>query len=283
MSGEHPIDGDGDAGRHEDSDTEVHTRPTVGRLIVYFIFAWLVSNVCGLSSTFTASYFLDFESDFSFRAGFFGLLLSVLQFGTGAFVLGTLTFRSVKTWTAVIVYLIPYFLRRGLIFAIEALDYAMNEALSYPGPFIVMPIIYMLVIPFVSFCFLRMGEERADTFSRPHAALNLPWLHWLWVLPFFLFQAVGVPLFLMLWMFIYEDTSFFIFSLPNLIIRVLLFFILVGVVTAINASYTALTEQTNSSGMKILKVFGTWVLLTAMEIFIVLASFGKLMDLTKSP
>ncbi len=265
--------------------SEVQTRQTVGRPIRYFIFAWLVAIVCGLSTTITAVCFFDLHPDdgFSFGAAVIGLALAVLRYGAGAFVLGTLTRQRVKTWTAAIVYVIPFFLLRGLIFAGATVsEVTKEELLANPSSMIVMPAVYLLASPFVSFLFLRMGEDSADTFSQPNSALNVPWQHWLWVLPLFLFQAIGVPLFLLLALWkidiLTADVSFSIFSLPSFIPRIIVFAILAGVLAAINAAYTALSEDSGSTSIRMLKVLGTWVLLTAMQALIVLSGIGKYMD-----
>jgi hypothetical protein len=268
-----------------ETESESHTRPTAGRLILYFFFAWLISIVCGFSSTTTAICFFNIRPDhgFSFGTEVIGLALAVLGYGTGAFVLGTLTRQRVKAWTAAIVYVIPSFFLRGLIFAgAYVSDPIKEELLANPIPMIVMPVVYLLVSPFVAFYFLRMGEDFADVFSQPNSALNVSWKHWLWVLPFFLFQVIGVPLYLVLTLwkidFLMADIPFSFFSLPSLIIRIIVFVILTGILTAIKSAYTALSENLGSTGIRIIKVIGTWVLLTVIQTLIILSGIGKYMD-----
>ena len=74
------------------------------------------------------------------------------------------------------------------------------------------------------------------------------------------------------------DVSMSILSLPALIPRIIVFAILAGVFMAINAAYTALSDDSGSTGTRTLKVLGTWLLLTAMQVFILLAGIGKYMD-----
>ena len=147
---------------------------------------------------------------------------------------------------------------------------------------ILMPIVYLLISPLVSFYSIRMGEESSDNFARPQAALNVPWQHWLWIIPFFLFQVIGVPLFLLmaLWKIdvLTADVAMTILSLPTLIPRIIVFVILTGVLMAINAAYTALSDDSGSAGVRTLKVLGTWLLLTTMQAFIILAGIGQHMD-----
>ena len=184
-----------------DTDTTGTCRPSAGRLILCFVFAWAVSIVCALSTTVTAVCFFDMNPDngFSFRVAIIGLALAVLRYAAGAVVLGTLTRQRIRTWTAAFVFVIPAILLQALTFASASVsDVMRDDLLGNPGAMIVMPIVYVLISPFVSFYFIRIGEELGDQFTRPKAVLNIPWQHWLWVLPFFLFQVIGVPLFLLL-------------------------------------------------------------------------------------
>lgn len=266
-----------------ESNTKELSRPARGKLTLYFIFAWLISVVFGFS-TISALYFFDIKSggDISWKAAIVLIVLNALGYGSGAFVLGTLTPQRIKIWTKAVVYVIPFFLVRGLIFATSNMNDPMKEELlAKPISMIVVPVISLLISPLIAFYFIRIGEESAGEFSRPKSALNIPWQHWLWVLPFFLTQVIGVPLFLLLALWkidlLTANVSFSILSLPALIPRMIVFFIFSGILMSINAAYTALTEDYDTPGIRAMKVIGTWVLLTTIQVFIVLAAIGKFM------
>jgi len=268
-----------------ENHTEEIARPVGGRLSLYFLFAWLITVVCGFSTTISSLYFFDVKSgdDLSWRAAIIVIALTALSYGSGTFVLGTLTRQRIKTWTAAIVYVIPFFLVRGLIFALANMNAVMKEdLLAQPVSMVIIPIISLLISPFVAFYFVRMGEESADEFSRPKSVLNIPWQHLLWVLPFFLVQVIGVPLFLLfsLWKIdiLTANVSFSILSLPAFIPRIIVFFIFSGIMMSINAAYTALSEDYGTLGIRTMKVLGTWVLLTTIQIFIVLSVVGKFIE-----
>lgn len=250
---------------------------------MYFVFAWVVSAICGasLAVTGTVSLDLDPDADFSIRLAFLGLILAILQYGTGAFVLGTLTSGRVKTKTSVAIYVIPSFLFRGLIFASATVSEVMKEdLLANSGSLIVMPIIYLVLSPFVSFWFIRGGENAAQTFSREKSVLNIPWQHWLWILPLYLFQVISVPTYLLLALWRLDSPSYIIFlstwSLPAWIPRVIVGAILVGILMSIRSVYSSLSEQHESfNANRVLKVFGNWLLLTSVQVLIVVAYVGR--------
>jgi len=260
--------------------------PSRSKIALYFIFAIAVSVICGTSLSFTAVMFFDVDpgAGFSLKVALIGLILAILQYGSGAFVLGTLTHGHVKTWTSAVIYVIPSFLFRGFIFVSAAVSEVMKEdMLANVGTMIVMPIIYLIISPFASFYFIRLGEGSAKDFSRENAILNIPWQHWLWIFPFYLFQVIGVPSYLLLALWridlLTADVPLSIFSLPTLIPRIVVFAILAGIIMSINSVYCTLSKQHGGPrGVKMLKVFGNWLLLTAIQAFIVLTYVGKHMD-----
>lgn len=260
-------------------------RPVGGRLSLYFLLAWLITVVSGFSATCSTLYFFDIKSgeDLSWRAAIIVIVLTALSHGFGTFVLGTLTRQRIKTWTAAIVYVIPFFLVRGLIFALTNMNDVMKENLFVqPVSMVIVPLISLLISPFVAFYCVRLGEESADEFSRPKSVLNIPWQQWLWVLPFFLVQIIGVPLFLLfsLWKIdiLTANIPLSILSLPAFIPRIIVFFIFSGIIMSINASYTALSKDYEATGIRAIKVLGTWILLTIIQVFIFLATVGKFME-----
>jgi hypothetical protein len=256
------------------------SRPTIG---MYFVFAWVVSAICeaGFFSAGFVSLNLDPDAGFSIRLAFLGLILAILKYGAGAFVLGTLTSGRVKTKTSVAIYVIPSFLLRGLIFASATVSEVMKEdLLANSGSLIVMPIIYLVISPFVSFWFIRRGENAAQEFSREKSVLNIPWQHWLWILPFYLFQVICVPTYLLLALWridsLIGNISLSFMSLPALIPRMIVFAILVGILCSISSVYSSLSEKHESfNGNRVLKVFGNWLLLTSVQVLIVVAYIGR--------
>lgn len=262
------------------------SHPSRFRIARYFFFAWAVSAICGVSLTLTGSMFFELDSDvgFSIKIALFGLILAVLQYGSGAFFLGTLNRGRIKTWTCSIIYVIPSFLFRGLIFASTTRNEAIkDELLANAGYMIIMPIIYLAISPFVSFYFIRLGKDSAEGFSRQNAVLNIPWQHYLWILPFYLFQVVGVPSYLLLTLWkidlLTADIPLSIFSLSALIPRIIIFAILVGIIMSINSMYSTLSEQREGSRIfNGLKVLGNWFLLTGIQVLIVLSYIGRHMD-----
>ena len=257
------------------AETEVLIRPTAGRLSLYFIFAWLVSSVCGFSTIFTAGIFfkLDISGGFTLRETIIRLVAAVLHYGSGAYILGTLTWQRIKTWTSSIIYIIPFFLFQALMFAhATASEVIKKDYLTNAGLMIVIPVACLLVSPFVSFFFVRIGEKTASTFSRPRAVLNVPWPHWTWILPLFLFQVTSVPLFLFLTIF-KVDVLAGVHVLPFsqvLGLRIIVLAVLAGTIKAIECAYKALSVDHGSIGIRALKVIGTWLLLSAMQIAFIL-------------
>ncbi len=262
------------------------SHPSRFRIAMYFFFAWAVSAICGTSLIFSSIMFLELDSDvgFSIRVALFGLILAVLQYGSGAFLLGTLNRGHVKTWTCSVIYVIPSFLFRGLIFASTTVNEAMkDELLANVGYMIVMPIICLAISPFVSFYFIRFGKASAEDFSRQNAVLNIPWQHYFWILPFYLFQVVGVPSYLLLALWEIDlltiDIPLSIFSLPAFLPRIIVFAILAGIIMSINSMYSTLSEQREGSRiLNGLKVLGNWFLLTGIQVLIILSYIGRHTD-----
>lgn len=263
-------------------------RPSGGRLIMYFIFSWLVATICTFSASGTFGLCIQ-DNGFSWTSVIVGLALTVLINGTGAFVLGTLTGPRYEARTIAIAYVVPAFLTWILIFVGEFLsEMVRHETLTNPARYIAFPILDLIVLAYASFCFVKWGMETAINFSRPNAALAIPWYHWLWILPFALFQTIAVPLFLALTLWRtdilapIDDLFSAVLHFPALILRVIVVLILSGVIASIRSAYTALSKDVDSIGIRFIKVFGTWILLTAMASLIICSYVVQLLTLVQT-
>ena len=270
---------------HQTEDALPRARLGPGRVAVYLLFAWAVALVCAFSTTLTAVCFFDIrpQSGFSFRIALIGTILAALRYGAGAFVLGSLTRDLIKSWPITFVYIIPFFLLHGLVFLASAVHEPIkDEALANPGTMIVMPIVYLLLCPFVSFWFLRIGANTGANFHEENSALGIPWYHWLWIVPFGLTQVIGVPLYLLLLLWkidlLAEEVYPSMLNLPALIPRIIVLFILVGAVMLIALAHDALSDRSGPIGVRIIKVVAAWLGLSIMQVLIVLSAIGKYMD-----
>ena len=247
-------------------------RPSRFRIVLYFAFAWAVSIVCDLSLRLSTLCFVDIrpEAQLSFQVAVICLVLSVLKYGSGAFVLGTLRCGHMNKWASAVIYVLPGFLLKCLFFALASWSESVrSELLDNAGNMIIMPVLCLAISPFASRYFIEAGEGYADDFSRQNAALNIPWFHWLWLLPFCLFQIVGVFsfLFLLLW---YADGFIENFqSLPSffsaLVLRLLLLPSIGGIGLIMKYLYLILSGREESSrGYKVRLSVGVWLLITAI-------------------
>lgn len=256
-----------------------------GRIFVYLVFAWSVSVVCAFTTIVSAVSIFDIRPavGFSIRMSVIGLVLAVMRYGAGAFILGSLIRDRVKHWTATLYYVTPFFLFHGSMFLSASVhDPIKAQMLANPFALIVIPIVYLALCPFVSMLFIRIGTETGMAFSKTNSALGVPWFHWLWILPFGLTQVIGVPLYLLLLLWkidlllagIYPSI---LLNLPASISRIIVFFVLSGVLMLICLAHNALSDQSDRVGVRILKVIGAWLVLSVLQSLIVLSAIGKYM------
>jgi tetratricopeptide (TPR) repeat protein len=204
---------------------------------------------------------------FSFPIAMVDIGLLILQAGSGAFLLGTLCGRGLNTWLATTIYVVPLLLLQIL---------AIFGGNSQP----IMPIVCAVLNPFVSFYCVRAGQNRSNEFCRSKAALNVPWMHWIWLVPTSLYQAVGVPVFLFLYWWKIDclaGDAVSISSLPGIALRTIVFFLFLGVLAAMRSAYRALAQDSDSISIRVLKVAGTWLLLSVLQgaIFLDILVIGK--------
>jgi hypothetical protein len=250
-------------------------------LWIGYVFAWVISSIAYMSAIFavTAHYEYHLTHDLSFGRAMLGIGIAIIGHGAGAFILGTLLKNRLSSVIATAVYISPYVLLRvGVFLGAIYIPEIQEDVLSHPGNMILMPLIYLLIIPFVSYGFIRTGENVADEFRRPRSVLNIAWYHWLWGTPMLVFQVIGVPAFLLLllWridLLIYEPIS--LFQLPDIIIRMMVFGVLALAIAIIVWIYRALTESYLPVLARIGIILGGWLALTAFQLLIVLTALGR--------
>jgi hypothetical protein len=244
------------------------------KLPLYSIFAMAISVIWQFSLSVTLIS-LEFGADhpFSLKYVIIGVAVAVLSYASGGYVLGTLTRGLLRTWQAAIIFITPSVVLHLGVFARAFMsEAARNDLVTEPGKMIVLPILPLLVAPFASFCSIRLGEDAAGKYNRPRSVLNIPWYHWLWILPCYLFQVVGVPAFFLLTLWridlILEATKVFpsLLNLPAFFPRIVLVAIISGVGFSINSVYSTLSETNGKySPVDVLKVLGNWLLLTDLD------------------
>jgi len=114
-----------------------------------------------------------------------------------------------------------------------------------------LPCILIILSPLAGYFVAGWGQESFDNFRRPKSILNIKWYHWLWIFPFYLNKVVAVPLFtlLLLWRIDANsaliDSPIFalIFDFGNTISRIIVFFILAGLIASVSHVYSLLSEE----------------------------------------
>lgn len=265
------------------SGANPQTRPTIGRLSIYFIFSWLVALVCTTSLVINGMELIGYEAPagFSIRHIIWSIVLGVLRYAPGAFVLGVLIGERIRAWALGFVYIIPSFIHQVAIFASTTISESMKaELLKYPVFMIYLPIVFQILAPFIAFHMIRIGSYFYSDYTRINSVFDIHWLHWMWILPLSLFQVVGVPFFLFIVFFkinVVADSISTPFA-PLIIFRVIIFGILAGVVKLIQSAYSALVDDDGSVKIRIFKVVGVWILLTAMQGIIILYIISRIMS-----
>lgn len=229
----------------------METRPrSGGRLLSYFAFAVAVSVVCQVALGLTTLAFFQIRPDqpFSLKLAVVNLTVGVLSYASGGFVLGTLTRGLMGPWPAAIIYITPsVLLRLGLFSLAFVSDAVRNDLVSQPGNLIGLPLLTLALAPFVAFFSVRAGGEAAGEYNQRNSVLNIPWYHWLWVLPLYLFPVVGVPSFLLLTLWsidLLEDhIRSSLVNLPSFISRIIVLIVLFGVLRSIGSAYSTLSER----------------------------------------
>lgn len=243
-------------------------RPALGRLIAYYLFAWTVSFVCVFGGRAAVVAFFDLQTVHQISFLYISIAggLAILHFGSGAFVLGTILSKRLNFWMAIFLYVFPLFALEILNLVLLPVGSSIVEGMHADSREL-MDVVDVLLNPLVSICFFRLG--RKFNFSRPNAALNIPWQHWLWILPTSLFPAICVPVFLVFLIWKIDlftgNVESSIFTLPDSLLRVAVFFILIGVLVAICSAYKALSTSTDSTKVRAVKAAGAWLLIAILQ------------------
>jgi hypothetical protein len=225
-------------------------------LTIYFLVSWLVSDICGLSAATVFVCFFNISSNEFSRTMAIGCGgTALLEFGIGAYLLGTLVGKRLPAGLMTFVYVVPV-----LLFNVLAIS---QSAQMHGRPIELVQYGCQLIGPFVSYYCVEWGQSSG--YSRPNTMLNIPWQHWIWILPTSLWQVVTIPLFLLLLMWHFDSV------IPGIIICT----ILAGIVGAIKKSQSALSQNDGSVGKRILTVAGTWVLLTALQVVLLAFMLGR--------
>jgi len=245
------------------------------KLPVALIFSWMISAVVGVSSNAVIATFFDHHSlaELSLPFAIAMLAATIILYGSGAFVLGTLTSR-INKWILTVLFVGPMFVLQVLsIFGVT--DVPIAEQIQKNSREI-MQFVYLVLNPMVSYFAIQKGRE-SEFGQEPKRVLGIAWQHWIWILPFALYQTVGVPLFLLLLLwkidFIIGEPS--IFELPGTLLRIVVFMILSGVLTAIFVAWDALNQTKAALFPRLLKVAGVWLLITLLEVLVLCAIATK--------
>lgn len=263
----------------DDSNQSASTKtPKLGayaKLPVALIFAWILSAVVGVGANAVINIFFDRHSlsELSLPFAVSTAAAAIILFGSGAFVLGTLTTR-INKWLLTVLYAGPMFILQMLsIFGIT--DAPIAEQMQKNSRE-VMQLVCVVLNPLVSYISIQKGRD-SEFAEEPKKVLGIAWQHWIWITPIALYQTVSVPLFLLLLLwkidFIIGEPS--VFALPSMLLRIVVFLFLSAVLTAIVVAWTALSQTKGTLILRILKVFGVWLLLSILELFVLASCATK--------
>jgi hypothetical protein len=174
-----------------DKDENKLQRLTLFRLAVYFIFSWAFAAVCAFSATTVTNAIFDVNSmqELSFGYVLWTLGICLVQFGSGAYVLGSLIGGRLNPWVAMCIYSLPMTALQLVVIWLKGAEAIVTEIQTDSRQ--LMQFAVLVLNPVFSVFFIMQGQH-AD-YSAPKAVLGIPWKHWLWILPTTLYSAVGVP------------------------------------------------------------------------------------------
>lgn len=245
------------------------------KLPIILIFAWIISAIVYVSANAVINNFFDLHSltQLSIPFALVTVAETVLMYGSGAFVVGTLTTR-INKWLATVLFGGPMFvLQLLLIFGVTDVSFAEQIQRNSRE---IMQLVCLVLNPVISYLAIQRGRE-SEFADEPSKILGIAWQHWLWILPFGLYQSVSVVLFLLLLLwkidFVIGEPS--LFELPGMIARIVVFMILSGVLTAIAVAWGALSDTKKPFTPRILKVIGVWLLVTVLEVAVLLVTATK--------
>lgn len=223
-----------------------------------------------------------------FLAAIFTILVSELGYLAGGYVFGTLSKDTWNGWIKAIILIGPNLLFRGATFALAFYNMDLQqELLASKVNLIVIPALTMVLSPFVAYFAIGLGESSAEKYSHPKSILNIDWYHWIWILPFYIFSAAGVPSFLLfaLWKFdsltdldSYPSIITIFTHFPTFITRLIILAVIGLAFFSIETVYSTLSDRTSKSGLSAgVKVFLNWLILTIFECMILLSFMGQML------
>jgi hypothetical protein len=237
-------------------------RPSLSRLVLYFILSGTVAFVTGLAAATVTFYFFDVHQlKLSLQSGVILSALNMVQYAIGGYLLGTLIGKRLSVWVATAIYVLPVLIMQLLTIA-GVFGIPITEQIR-TNPIAVLHIFYVVLNPIVSFYSIRWGQYSG--FARPNAMLDIPWQQWIWIAPLSLFQIICVPLFLLFWLW----------KLSSTFQQMLVCLVLFGLFKAIKSAYSELSKNTPLTGKGIFTIAGTWTLLTVIQILIICCLAGK--------
>jgi tetratricopeptide (TPR) repeat protein len=245
------------------------SKTNYAKLFFFLPFTWNISGLAGLAAYAITFMFLERhdQDQITLLSLFASLVTCLLQSGSGAFVLGTLM-KNGNKWLLTFFSSLPIIIFQ-VVMALAILSGSHNSTKD------VVECLFILLTPIISFKALQAGQD--TSFDKPKAALDISWKHWLWIMPFALYPAICVPLFLLLllWKIDLLIGTPSIFELPSILCRVVVFFILSGVCAALMAAYNALSDTERSLGERILRVCGVWILIVGLQVFVLSYGYSK--------
>ena len=222
-------------------------------MIVFFaiIFGFVVQDGVRL----VIQKFLEIPTDFFGLAQwgdtfFLRIVASLIGTAAGAFVIGT--FLKTKAKLVAIIATLPtvLFWILTLILSITIWKQDLFENIK---AMLLLPSILIILSPVVAYFSAVCGQEYFDEFQKPKSILNIKWFHWLWILPFYLNKVVAIPLFtlILLWKidFLYDTSGLYpgIFDIISnwsyYLVRIIIFFILIGLFASVSHAYSLLSEE----------------------------------------
>ncbi len=183
---------------------------------------------------------------------FLRIFASLFATATGTFVIGTFLKKRAKL-TAVIATL-PTILFWIAIFILGVVSISKNGyTFKSVKIMLLLPAILAILSPVIGWISAGWGQELIDEFKRSKCVLNIKWYHWLWIFPFYLSKVVAVSLFtlVLLWKIdllhdsnsLYPGLFDFIANWSYFLLRVIIFAILYGLVSAAFHTYLLLSEE----------------------------------------
>jgi len=181
---------------------------------------------------------------------FLRIFASLFAMTAGTFVIGI--FLKEKVRLAGIIATLP-----ATLFWIATLIFGITIVSDYGYLFesvkamLLLPVILIILLPTAGYFSSGWGQEYFDEFQRSKSVLNIKWYHWLWIFPFYLNKVVAIPLFtlILLWRidvnstFIESPIFALIFDFGNTISRIIVFFILAGLIASVGHVYSLLSEE----------------------------------------